>query len=329
MDRPMCPSPIDGELNQHETFAKIIKNNSKKHLGHFDLMSWLTLPRFFHLYDGLSIYEKGTTNSVTIRESIFGNTLDQGKFKEKHLAQPDKFNELVKIMQKDAERYGILWSACKNYNKKPKKSKVKGVDKTLFSKTEGSLHDATKMGPWYFLLGLEQQQAIESNDDRKIFKLKDPELFLIEYTKAHTKLLEKVKTQAGGEVASDYFGVQGHWSPGEWLVKNRLLFSEMMKDKKNILQIGIVFVDSRECFTSKQRQEMYKEQEGICPITKKWYDIADMDADHIIPRAKGGPTEVWNGRMICRKKHQGFALAYTDEEKKDTSDDKSKSRKVA
>jgi 5-methylcytosine-specific restriction endonuclease McrA len=74
---------------------------------------------------------------------------------------------------------------------------------------------------------------------------------------------------------------------------------------------------------------MYDEQKGICPITKKWYDIADMDADHIIPRAKGGPTQVWNGRMICRKVHQGFALAYTNKNKKDASDDKSKSRKAA
>ena len=63
-------------------------------------------------------------------------------------------------------------------------------------------------------------------------------------------------------------------------------------------------------FDDDQRQEMYERQGGRCANGtkckdvdnsdgKKIFDIATMDADHIVPWSKGGKTEVSNGQMLC------------------------------
>ena len=125
---------------------------------------------------------------------------------------------------------------------------------------------------------------------------------------------------------------QGGWTADDWKIKNSLLFAEMMKDKEDTLEIGIVFRDAQRFFSKEQKIEMSKNQGWKCAITGNPFteaDISDMDADHIFPWAKGGPTLVGNGRMVCRKAHQDRALAYADEEKKDSSDNKSEKRKAA
>jgi hypothetical protein len=53
-------------------------------------------------------------------------------------------------------------------------------------------------------------------------------------------------------------------------------------------------------FTQNQKRELYERQKGICPISKKHYDISEMEADHIIPWHKGGKTELSNGQMLSK-----------------------------
>lgn len=53
-------------------------------------------------------------------------------------------------------------------------------------------------------------------------------------------------------------------------------------------------------FTPKDIQKMYQSQNGICPICKEHFELAQMDADHIIPWSKGGKTNLANGQMLCR-----------------------------
>ena len=52
-------------------------------------------------------------------------------------------------------------------------------------------------------------------------------------------------------------------------------------------------------FTHKMARAAYERQGGICPICKKHFDIADMQADHITPWSKGGKTIAENCQMLC------------------------------
>jgi len=319
--RPMCPPPIPG-LSQHDIFANLLKNNSKKALGHFQFMSWLGYPRFCEIYLDEFIYDGGATNTIENRVDIFlGPNDSEGKFlvESRKIENKDKFPSLVAAIIGDLDTYDLLWRTSKKFD-------------LLFHKGSNGLSGSTKMGPMYFLLGLEQA----CGSDKK-FKLKDAELFLTEFTKAHLELKKDVtEEKTGKEVSSDYKNRQGGWSAEDWKIKNGLLLHEMMKGKKNILEIGIVFKDRRKNFTMAQKKEMLKNQGYKCAFTGKPFaieDICDMDAHHIIPLSEGGPTEVSNGEMVCRKSHQKHHAAgnvsIVNKNKKGASKGKPKSRKAA
>ncbi len=44
----------------------------------------------------------------------------------------------------------------------------------------------------------------------------------------------------------------------------------------------------------------YEEQKGICPVCKQYFEIEQMEADHIIPWSEGGKTELNNCQMLCK-----------------------------
>ena len=52
-------------------------------------------------------------------------------------------------------------------------------------------------------------------------------------------------------------------------------------------------------FSDNQRREAYERQDGICPVCKKHFEIADMHADHITPWHQGGRTSAENCQMLC------------------------------
>jgi 5-methylcytosine-specific restriction endonuclease McrA len=52
-------------------------------------------------------------------------------------------------------------------------------------------------------------------------------------------------------------------------------------------------------FSEAERRAAYERQRGICPVCKKHYEYAEMEADHITPWSKGGKTEVKNCQMLC------------------------------
>lgn len=52
-------------------------------------------------------------------------------------------------------------------------------------------------------------------------------------------------------------------------------------------------------FTEKQKRKMYEEQNGVCPMCDKHFEIDEMEADHITPWSEGGKTELDNGQMLC------------------------------
>lgn len=52
-------------------------------------------------------------------------------------------------------------------------------------------------------------------------------------------------------------------------------------------------------FTAEQRQQLYKQQNGLCRRTGKSLKDIKPEADHIIPHSYGAPTIVENGQLIC------------------------------
>jgi len=54
-------------------------------------------------------------------------------------------------------------------------------------------------------------------------------------------------------------------------------------------------------FTDKQKRETYERQKGICIKCKKYFDIEEMEADHIKPWHEGGKTVSENCQMLCKQ----------------------------
>lgn len=53
-------------------------------------------------------------------------------------------------------------------------------------------------------------------------------------------------------------------------------------------------------FDDNTKREVYEKQKGICPICGKYFDIEEMEADHITPWVEGGRTIASNCQMLCR-----------------------------
>ena len=52
-------------------------------------------------------------------------------------------------------------------------------------------------------------------------------------------------------------------------------------------------------FPDQDKRTLYEQQNGLCAICGKPFDIKEMHADHIIPWSKGGKTDLSNGQMLC------------------------------
>jgi Protein of unknown function DUF262/HNH endonuclease len=53
-------------------------------------------------------------------------------------------------------------------------------------------------------------------------------------------------------------------------------------------------------FTDKHKRETYEKQEGICTHCKEYFELSEMEADHITPRHSGGKTTAENCQMLCK-----------------------------
>ncbi|CAL9385036.1 GmrSD restriction endonuclease domain-containing protein [Streptomyces sp. enrichment culture] len=84
--------------------------------------------------------------------------------------------------------------------------------------------------------------------------------------------------------------------------------STLMQDEDVTKKPGIyVYVLNREerhlsirAFTDNQKREAYEQQEGICPVCKEHFELAEMEADHITPWHAGGRTIAANCKMLCK-----------------------------
>ena len=54
-------------------------------------------------------------------------------------------------------------------------------------------------------------------------------------------------------------------------------------------------------FTDKMKREAYEKQGGICAKCGGYFELKEMEADHITPWCEGGKTIVENCQMLCRE----------------------------
>lgn len=82
----------------------------------------------------------------------------------------------------------------------------------------------------------------------------------------------------------------------------RLMEDEDVTSKKGIYTYLLTGEEKNlniRSFDKKQKREAYERQKGICVKCKKKFMIDDMEADHITPWSKGGPTEASNCQLLC------------------------------
>lgn len=53
-------------------------------------------------------------------------------------------------------------------------------------------------------------------------------------------------------------------------------------------------------FSDSMKRTAYEQQQGICPICGKHFEIEQMEGDHITPWVEGGKTEQSNLQMLCK-----------------------------
>ena len=71
------------------------------------------------------------------------------------------------------------------------------------------------------------------------------------------------------------------------------IYSYVLTKKEKFLSIR--------AFTDKQKREAYEKQKGKCVKCKKYFEIQEMEADHIKPWHEGGKTVAENCQMLCKQ----------------------------
>jgi hypothetical protein len=87
----------------------------------------------------------------------------------------------------------------------------------------------------------------------------------------------------------------------------RLMADEDVTNKKGIYTYVLNGKERHlniRAFTDNQKIEAYERQAGICPKCKQHFELADMEADHIVEWAQDGPTSAENCQMLCKPDHQ-------------------------
>lgn len=82
-----------------------------------------------------------------------------------------------------------------------------------------------------------------------------------------------------------------------------LLLDDDVTNKKGIYKYIITKNEkylSIRTFSINIKQKVYEKQNGICLVCNKYFDLKDMEADHIIPWSKGGSTNESNCQLLCR-----------------------------
>ncbi len=78
----------------------------------------------------------------------------------------------------------------------------------------------------------------------------------------------------------------------EDVTKKSGIYSYVLTRKERFLNIRT--------FSDKQKREAYERQKGVCSHCKEFFELSDMEADHIKPWHEGGQTTAENCQMLCK-----------------------------
>ena len=78
----------------------------------------------------------------------------------------------------------------------------------------------------------------------------------------------------------------------EDVTKKSGIFSYVLTKEEKLLNIR--------SFTPAHKRETFERQKGLCPVCGVYFNIDEMEADHITPWCKGGKTTTENCQLLCR-----------------------------
>jgi hypothetical protein len=84
----------------------------------------------------------------------------------------------------------------------------------------------------------------------------------------------------------------------------KLMMDEDVTNKKGIYDYVLNRKEKHlniRSFTDNQKREAYERQQGICIKCNEYFDISEMEADHITPWHDGGKTSSENCQMLCKE----------------------------
>jgi len=85
---------------------------------------------------------------------------------------------------------------------------------------------------------------------------------------------------------------------------SKLMMDDDVTNKKGVYEYILSGKEkhlSIRSFTESQKRESYERQNGICPICNNYFDINEMEGDHITPWSNGGKTTSDNCQMLCKE----------------------------
>ena len=83
-----------------------------------------------------------------------------------------------------------------------------------------------------------------------------------------------------------------------------LMQDEDVTNKKGIYEYVLTRKEKHlniRTFANSQKRESYDRQQGICAKCGKHFELAEMEADHIMPWHEGGKTIAENCQMLCKE----------------------------
>lgn len=150
----------------------------------------------------------------------------------------------------------------------------------------------------YLLLRHLRRQYVFTDSER---------LLLRDFIYAYSDSVRKVRSGAQSDEGVRWFAENSERNPAaiqERDIEIRHAFFKFAAEKDH----GILAKDSRRVFSESDRIEIYRRDNGICsvcideglPELEARVPWSEFEADHIMPHTLGGPTEIWNGQVLCR-----------------------------
>ena len=290
------------DLSQYRMFSELEpnNNNSLKHIGiSLEKDSRATdelVATLFHLFSNMN---KGNLDSYVKSNHSVIDAMYKNDSSEDNDESTSKFNSSTEVYQRVTKVLEFINKLTVDNN---------DINALNFSKkklTKSSIIKLAIFFDWVFVTSKSSKLKIENFDAEtfwkklydKVTSIKIPH---IEYQTYKLKNGKVVIDEAGKPDKKVIPSAWSVWGTGDRLDDMQYILLHLMLDF-DIVEWGFTKTKKHNLreFTDAQKEQLYKEQNGICRRTGK--PLVDMKraADHIIPYSYGAPTIVENGQLIC------------------------------